>query len=82
MGYVGISKIHAKAKTPIKKPRNGELSKKQKQKNKTFRRKRVKVEHVIRRCKTFKIVKEQFRNSRDKLQNVWSIICGIVNLKI
>jgi hypothetical protein len=24
---------------------------------------------------------ERFRNSRNKLQNVWSVICGLVNLK-
>ena len=69
------------AKAPFKKPKNGELTENQKRKNKKFRSKRVKVEHAIRRCKIFRIVKERFRNAKRKLQSIWSLIAGLVNLK-
>jgi hypothetical protein len=78
---VGINKIHAKSKTPFKKPKNGELHKNQEVWNKKFRRKRVIVEHVIRNCKVFRIVKEKYRNKRKKLDIVWAVVCGLVNLK-
>lgn len=38
---MGIDKIHPNSKVPIKKPKNGELTKKEK--NKKFRKKRVKL---------------------------------------
>ncbi len=81
LGYVGIDKNHPNSKVPFKKSKNGELTKKQKKWNKNFRRKRVKIEHTIRRCKIFKIVSERFRNKQRKLQTIWSVICGLVNLK-
>jgi hypothetical protein len=81
LGYQGIKLNHARAVTPIKKPKNGDLNKKEKKWNKKFRRKRIKVEDVIRRCKVFRIVKERFRNKGNKLQEIWSVVCGIVNLK-
>jgi hypothetical protein len=81
LGYYGVHKIHENTQIPFKKPKNGELTKKQKKWNKKFRRKRVKVEHIIRKCKIFRIVKERFRNKGRNLQKIWTIICGIVNLK-
>jgi hypothetical protein len=81
LGYQGIEALHPKARVPVKKPKNGELTKNQKRNNKRFRRKRVKVEHVIRLCKVFRIVKERYRNKRRRLQTVWSVICGLVNYK-
>lgn len=81
LGYQGIDRLHPKTKIPIKKPRGGELTKSEKRKNKRFRRKRVKVEHVIRLCKVFRIVKERYHNKRRRLQTVWSVVCGLVNYK-
>ena len=81
LAYVGINKIHSRSQLPHKKPKNGELTKKQRRQNKRFRSRRVKVEHVIRRCKIFRIVKERYRNKRRNLQKVWSVVCGLVNLK-
>lgn len=81
LGYVGINKSHPNARVPFKKPKNQQLPKAQQKWNKKFRKKRVRVEHVIRRCKVFRIVKECYRNKRKNMQIIWSIICGIVNLK-
>ena len=42
LGYLGIDKIHPNIKIPHKKPKNGELTKKQKKANKRFRKKGLK----------------------------------------
>ena len=81
-GYQGIKKIHLNSQTPDKKPKHGELTKKQKKKNKKLRKKRVKIEHTNRRCKCFRIVKETYRNHLNHIINVWLIICGLVNLNL
>ena len=82
MGYQGIDKIHANSKVPHKKPKNEELTKKQKNQNKRFRKKRVRIEHVNRKCKCFKMVKETFRNRLKHTTEVWLIVCGLVNLNL
>jgi IS5 family transposase len=81
LGYQGIQKIHPKSKIPFRKPRKTGLTQNQRQYNTRLRRKRVRVEHVIRQCKIFRIVKERYRNKQKNLQIVWSIICGLVNCK-
>jgi hypothetical protein len=82
LGYVGIHKIHPNSKVPHKKPKSAELTKKQKKQNKRFRRKRVKIEHINRKCKCFRIVKETYRNRLNHIELIWLIICGLVNLNL
>jgi hypothetical protein len=82
LGYQGIEKIHRNSKIPHKKPKNGELTKKQKKQNKRFRKKRVKIEHINRKCKCFRVVKETYRNHLNHIEQVWLIICGLVNLNL
>lgn len=82
LGYQGIDKIHANSKIPHKKPKNGELTKNQKNQNKRFRKKRVRIEHVNRKCKCFRMVKETFRNRLKNIAQVWLIVCGLVNLNL
>lgn len=82
LGYVGITKTHTRSQVPHKKSKNGELTKKQKRQNKAFRSKRVKIEHVNRTCKCFRIVKETYRNRLNHIAQIWLIVCGLVNLNI
>lgn len=82
MGYLGIDKIHKNSRVPHKKPKNGELTKKQIKQNTSFRQKRVRIEHVNRVCKCFRIVKETYRNALRNIEQVWLIICGLVNLNV
>jgi len=82
LGYQGIDKIHPKSKVPHKKPKNGELTKKQTKQNKKFRKKRVKIEHVNRKCKCFRMVKETYRNKLNHIGQIWLIVCGLVNLNL
>ena len=76
--YVGEALIT----TPIKKPRNRELTTEQKEQNKAFSAKRIFVEHRIRSLKIFRVVQERFRLNSQKYEQVVLTICGIVRLRI
>ena len=82
MGYQGIDKIHPNSKVPHKKPKNGKLTQKQKKGNNRFRKKRVKIEHVNRKYKCFRMVKETYRNRLNHIAQIWLIVCGLVNLNL
>ena len=76
--YVGEDSIT----TPIKKPRNRELTTEQKEQNKKFSSKRIFVEHRIRSVKIFRVVQERFRLNPHKYEQVILTICGLVRLRI
>ena len=78
LGYLGEDLID----TPIKKPRNKELTTKQKKSNKEFSSKRVFVEHRIRSVKIFRVVQDRFRLNPKKYEQVILTICGLVRLRI
>jgi len=78
LGYLGEELID----TPIKTPRNGELTTSQKKENKEFSSKRVFVEHRIRSVKIFRVVQDRFRLQPKKYEQVILTICGLVRLRI
>jgi DDE superfamily endonuclease/Helix-turn-helix of DDE superfamily endonuclease len=78
LGYIGEDLID----TPIKKPRNKELTTDQKKSNKAFSSKRVFVEHRIRSVKIFRVVQDRFRLNPKKYAEVIMTICGLVRLRI
>ena len=81
LGYQGINKILENISIPDKKPKGGELSKEQKQKNKEKSRNRMPVEHINRKCKIFRIVKETFRGKHKNMGKTWNLIAGLVNFR-
>jgi len=66
-------------RVPHKRPKNGKLTKNQKKQNRRLRRKRVKVEHTIRKCRIWRITKETYRNKLRHIEQVRMIVCGLVN---
>jgi hypothetical protein len=78
-GYQGLMKLHAKSKTPHKKPRKSELSDEQKQSNRELAGRRVVVEHVIRSLKIFRILAERYRNRRKRFSLRFNLIAGLYN---
>lgn len=68
--------------TPIKKPKNRELTTEQKKQNKAFSAKRIFVEHRIRSVKIFRVVQDRFRLNPQKYEQVILTICGLVRLRI
>jgi hypothetical protein len=69
-------------RTPKKKPKNGELTQEEKEKNKEISSERIFVEHLIRIIKIFKIMEERFRLKKDKYESVFNAVCGLVRLRI
>lgn len=68
--------------TPIKKPKNRELTIEQKEKNREFSANRIFVEHRIRSVKIFRVVQERFRLNPKKYERVILTICGLVRFRI
>jgi len=81
-GYQGINKIHARSRTPIKKPRKKSLSKEHKKFNKQLARERIVVEHVHRKLKIFRILSSRYRNRRRRFGLRFSLIAGIYNYEL
>ena len=81
-GYQGLSKLHAKSRTPQKKPRKSELTDEQKQCNRELARRRVIVEHVIRSLKIFRILAERYRNRRQRFSLRFNLIAGLYNYEL
>jgi hypothetical protein len=69
-------------KTPKKKPRNGELTLAEKEKNQELSSKRIFVEHIIRLIKIFRVAQERFRLNSHKYEEIIKTICGLVRLRI
>lgn len=68
--------------TPIKKPRNRELTSEQKLQNQAFSAKRIFVEHRISSVKIFRVIQDRFRLNPQKYERVILTICGLVRLRI
>ena len=81
LGYQGIQKLHDNVCLPHKKPKGGALTSEQKKQNKQLSKERIFIEHVNRRCKIFRIVKETYRGKHKNLAKTWNLIAGIVNLR-
>ena len=61
LGYQGITKIHSNSKIPYKSSKKNKLTKEQKKFNRQHSKRRIPVEHLIRKCKIFNIVKHTYR---------------------
>jgi hypothetical protein len=78
-GYQGIAAYHAESAVPYKKSVNCSLTKEKKTWNRRLSRERVRIEHVNRQIKIFKIMSERYRNRRKRHQLRMTIICAIRN---
>ena len=80
-GYQGISNLHQNSQTPIKKPKNGALSKEDKEHNKQLSKKRILIENINAKVKVFKITSNKYRNRCKRFAFRVSLICGIINFE-
>lgn len=69
-------------KTPAKKNKQRELTKKQKEQNRNLSSQRIFVEHLIRVVKIFKVSQERFRLKKDRSNSILLTICGLVRLRL
>ena len=81
-GFQGICDLHAFSITPFKKPKGGKLTPEQKAFNSSLSKYRIKIEHVNRSIKCFKILKYRYRNKQKKHLLRISLICGIFNYEL
>lgn len=68
-------------RTPTKKPKGGELTQREKDRNRKLSSVRVRVEHCIGWVKNFKICGERFRCSHSVYTPILRLVCGFVNLQ-
>jgi len=80
-GYQGIQKLFANAFTPVKKKKGKSLTKEEKTYNRNLAKQRILIEHVNRRCKIFRVVKETYRGKHKNYGKTWTIVAGLVNLR-
>jgi len=81
-GYQGINDLHQNSVIPTKKPKNGQLTKEQKQENTAISKIRIKIEHINRRIKRFRIFSTRYRNRRKRFALRMSLLCGIHNWEL
>jgi hypothetical protein len=81
LGYLGIYDWHANSIIPIKASKNNPLSEKEKAYNKRLARKRVAIEHINAKIKTFKIMAYPYRNHCKRHLLRLSLICGVINFE-
>jgi len=80
-GYQGIQKIYENSLIPIKKTKNKPLTEEDKQYNRQLAKKRIYIEHINRRCKIFRIVKETYRGKHKNYGKTWNVVAALVNMR-
>jgi hypothetical protein len=73
--YLGTS-----LETPTRKPRGGELTASQKQKNRAVSRRRIVAEHGIGKMKVWRIAAERYRNPNRRHTLIMKNVAGLHNL--
>jgi hypothetical protein len=81
-GFQGYEPAGVNTRQPKKKPRCGELTVEEKEENSLISKVRIIVEHVICGIKRCRIVKDVFRNTKDRFDDlVMEIACGLHNFR-
>jgi len=81
-GFQGYEPAGVHTQQPQKKPRGQELSEENKARNTLISRIRIIVEHVIAGIKRCRIVKDVFRNTKERFADVvMEIACGLHNFR-
>jgi hypothetical protein len=68
-------------KTPVKKPKGGELNEEQQAYNRAIGQVRVRIEHCIGWVKNWAIIATRFRCAHSIYTEVMQVVCGLVNLQ-
>lgn len=81
-GYQGIKYYHTNSYIPIKKPKNGQLSRIEKDYNRVLAQERIVIEHVNRSLKIFKILSSRYRNRRRRYGLRCNLLSAIYNYEL
>jgi hypothetical protein len=79
-GYQGIEEYHPNSFIPIKSSKNHQLTEEEKAYNKELAGRRVVIEHINGKIKTFKSMSYPYRgHCRNRHSLRMTLICGIIN---
>jgi DNA polymerase I-like protein with 3'-5' exonuclease and polymerase domains len=79
-GYLGIEKYHANSFIPVKSSKKHKLAEEEKVYNKELAGRRVVIEHINAKIKTFKSMAYPYRgHCRNRHSLRMTLICGIIN---
>ena len=81
-GYQGVQKELNSVSIPYKKSKNHELTKDEKEYNINLSSIRIRIEHVNRTIKIFRIMKETYRNHQKRYDKKLKIMCTIYNMNL
>jgi hypothetical protein len=82
LGYLGIKKLHENSRIPKKESKLHKLTEGEKWYNKRLARKRIVIEHINAKIKTFKSMAYPYRNHCRRHLLRMSLICGIINCEL
>ena len=78
-GFQGVAKLHANSRTPFKRWRGKVLTPEQQIHNRALAKERILAEHVIRKLKVFRILKETYRHRRRRFGLRLNLISALYN---
>ncbi len=78
-GYQGVQRDHKNAHTPHKASKRRALTSQQRRENRALARVRLTVEHVIRRLKVFRVLKETYRHRRRRFLLRLNLLAALHN---
>jgi IS5 family transposase len=78
-GFQGVKKLHMNSRTPFKGSKKHPLTTEQKAFNRKLASERIVVEHVIRRLKVFRVLKEVYRHRQRRFGLRAHLLAGLYN---
>jgi hypothetical protein len=82
LGYLEIGNLHANSQIPKKASKKHALNKRERAYNKRLAQKRVMIEQINAKIKTFKSKAYPYRNHCRRHLLRMSLICGIINFEL
>ncbi|WP_406935543.1 IS5 family transposase [Acinetobacter bereziniae] len=82
LAYKCFKEIKSKLLIPIKKSEKMQLPKEAKRINKEISRRRISIEHINSKLKTFRILSQRYRNRRKRFGLRMNLIAGLINWMI
>jgi len=81
-GYTGLKKLHVNSQIPRKSSKKKPLTKKDKKYNLKISKKRICIEHIFGKLKTFKMFSEKYRNKTKRFEMRFNLMCGFYNYQL
>ena len=81
-GYQGFMKMYSQAQTPRKSSKLKPLTLEDKSYNHVLSKKRIKVENIFAKVKTFKLFSTTYRNRRKRFRLIMNLISIIINREL